>query len=162
MATTNEIEAKGRGLRKQLKKTFGTLRALSQAQQDDLIHREHEAAFRGIDCLDCGNCCKTAGPRIASKDIARMAKGLKISESEVVDSYLKVDPEDGEYIMKALPCPFLADDNYCSIYDFRPKACREYPHTDRRRQHQLHDLHKKNLLVCPAVQQMFERIESRI
>ncbi len=30
------------------------------------------------------------------------------------------------------PCPFLGDDNYCSVYEARPKACREYPHTDRK------------------------------
>lgn len=31
-----------------------------------------------------------------------------------------------------MPCPLLGRDNYCAVYADRPKACREYPHTDRR------------------------------
>ncbi|MEZ5067203.1 MAG: YkgJ family cysteine cluster protein [Bacteroidia bacterium] len=35
-------------------------------------------------------------------------------------------------VLKKSPCPFLLDDNHCSIYSIRPQACREYPHTIRK------------------------------
>ena len=50
----------------------------------------------------------------------------KIKPSDFTDKYLKID-EDFDYILKKVPCEFLLKDNSCSIYDFRPKACREYP-----------------------------------
>ena len=40
--------------------------------------------------------------------------------------FLQVD-EDGDKVFKSMPCPFLGGDNLCSIYDVRPKACREFP-----------------------------------
>lgn len=46
--------------------------------------------------------------------------------------YLRVD-EDNDKVFKSMPCPFLGEDNLCSIYDIRPKACREFPHTDRKK-----------------------------
>ncbi|MBN2395805.1 MAG: YkgJ family cysteine cluster protein, partial [Candidatus Atribacteria bacterium] len=49
------------------------------------------------------------------------------------------------------PCPFLMPDNYCMVYESRPKACREYPHTDRRRMVQILKLTQKNCEVCPVV-----------
>jgi hypothetical protein len=42
-------------------------------------------------------------------------------------------------------------DNYCMVYESRPKACREYPHTDRKKFAQLLSLTEKNLDTCPAV-----------
>ncbi len=36
------------------------------------------------------------------------------------------------------------------IYDVRPKACREFPHTDRKKFHQIADLTLKNVAICPA------------
>jgi len=37
------------------------------------------------------------------------------------------------------------------VYEDRPKACREYPHTDRKRMYQILDLTHKNCEVCPIV-----------
>jgi Fe-S-cluster containining protein len=68
--------------------------------------------------------------------------------------------EDGDYVFKSSPCPFLASDNACSIYEFRPKACREYPHTNRPQMKQILDLTFKNATVCPAVKEILKRIDS--
>lgn len=125
---------------------------------DQTFHGLHAKAFSEIDCLNCANCCKTAGPRIFPKDVERMSEHLKISEAELNDTYLKID-EDGDLVMNSLPCPFLGSDNYCLIYEYRPKACKEYPHTNRKRQKQLLNLHLKNTEYCPAVLKVFEEIE---
>lgn len=124
---------------------------------DKIIHQLHDDIFGKIDCLSCANCCRSLGPAIYDKDIERMAKALRIKPSEVVSSYLRVD-EDGDYVFKSMPCPFLMPDNYCSIYDFRPKACREYPHTDRKNFEQIYKLTVKNTATCPIAYEVLSEL----
>lgn len=126
-------------------------------QLDGMVHYLHDEVFDEIDCLDCANCCKSLGPRITDRDIERMAKALKLKSAQVVDQYLRVD-EDGDYVFKEMPCPFLAGDNYCLIYEQRPKACREYPHTDRKKFYQLRNITLKNASTCPAVYEILKRL----
>lgn len=117
-------------------------------KMDTIVQQLHDEVSEKIDCLTCANCCRSLGPAIYDKDIERMAKALRIKPSEVVSSYLRID-EDGDYVFKSMPCPFLMDDNYCSIYESRPKACREYPHTDRKNFEQIYKLTVKNASTCP-------------
>lgn len=117
-------------------------------KMDTIVQQLHDEVSEKIDCLTCANCCRSLGPAIYDKDIERMAKALRIKPSEVVSSYLRID-EDGDYVFKSMPCPFLMDDNYCSIYESRPKACREYPHTDRKNFEQIYKLTVKNTSTCP-------------
>jgi uncharacterized protein len=117
-------------------------------KMDNQVHALHKEASERIECLQCANCCKSLGPAIYDKDIDRMAKALKMKPSEVVKNYLRVD-EDNDYVFKTMPCPFLMPDNYCSIYESRPKACREYPHTDRKNFVQIYKLTVKNTYTCP-------------
>src|SRR5215469_396676 len=79
----------------------------------------HNEAFSRIDCLQCANCCKNFSPRFKTPDIKRISKHLKMRESDFIETYLKVD-EDGDFVVKSTPCPFLGDDNFCSIYEQRP------------------------------------------
>ena len=124
---------------------------------DERVHAIHEAVFDKISCLDCANCCRTLGPRITDVDVRRISASLRIKPSGFVGQYLVVD-EEGDYIFRSMPCPFLGSDNYCSIYDVRPRACREYPHTDRRRVYQVMSLTLKNSAICPAVFEILERL----
>ena len=125
---------------------------------DERVHAIHEEVFDTINCLDCANCCRTLGPRITDADVQRIASSLRVKPSVFVEKYLIVD-EDGDYIFRSLPCPFLGSDNYCSIYDVRPKACREYPHTNRRRIYQVMNLMLKNSSICPAVFEILEQLK---
>ena len=77
---------------------------------------------------------------------------------DFIAKYLRID-EDHDYVLKSAPCPFLGTDNYCSVYDDRPKACREYPHTGRKKMIQVLDLAQKNTMVCPAVLEIVERLK---
>lgn len=141
-------QAKAR--RKEVNKFLGKLKNRPPKNLDDLFHEEHEKAFEKIDCLDCANCCKTTSPIFYDKDVERMAGHFKMKPSKFFDEYLKVD-EDGDQVLKGSPCPFLLDDNKCMAYDSRPKACREFPHTNRKRMHQILDITAKNTRLCPAV-----------
>jgi Fe-S-cluster containining protein len=117
---------------------------------DYIMQEIHEEVFAYTDCLSCANCCKTTSPIITEKDIERISKHLKIKTGIFIDKYLKKDT-DGLWMFKQTPCVFLDKDNYCLIYDVRPKACREYPHLDRKKNIQLLHLHTKNATICPAV-----------
>jgi Fe-S-cluster containining protein len=61
-------------------------------------------------------------------------------------------------VFTSAPCPFLGADNACLVYEERPKACREYPHTNRKNMLGILDLSLTNTLVCPAVHKIFSEI----
>lgn len=143
------------------KKLFIQLKRTNPRTLDGLFHEAHDKAFSCIDCLECANCCTTTGPLLTDTDIKRVAKHLRIKEVEFVAQYVRVD-KDGDQVFKSMPCPFLGADNYCSVYEHRPKACREYPHTDRVKQHQLLKLHVKNVEICPAVERILGTIQSKL
>lgn len=143
------------------KKAIQLLKKKDNKTVDDLIHDAHEKAFECVDCLQCGNCCKTTGPLFTQKDIERIAKHLRMKPGDFTQQYLRID-EDRDHVLKEVPCAFLGADNYCSIYDVRPKACREYPHTDRTKQKQILNLNLKNNEICPAVQEVFKEIRSAV
>lgn len=124
---------------------------------DTTVHELHEKYSSKIDCLSCANCCRSLGPAIYDKDIERMAKALRMKPSEVVETYLRVD-EDSDYVFKTMPCPFLMPDNYCSIYESRPKACREYPHTDRKKFSQIYKLTVENTSTCPIAYEVLKEL----
>jgi uncharacterized protein len=125
---------------------------------DNAFHTLHEEVFEEINCLNCANCCKTTSPIFYQADIERVAKALRIKPGDFVNKYLRID-EDNDYVLKSSPCPFLQQDNTCMVYNSRPKACREYPHTDRRKMVQVLELTLKNTLVCPAVLEMVARLK---
>jgi len=129
---------------------FKKLKAKKPKNLDDLFHELHVEAFDQFDCLTCANCCSTISPVITEKDIEKLAKRLKMKPVDFVGQYLYID-EDKDYVFKQTPCPFLMPDNYCMVYEDRPKACREYPHTDRKRMYQILNLTHKNCEVCPVV-----------
>lgn len=124
---------------------------------DDVVHELHDEYFSGFNCLDCANCCKTIGPRLTERDIDRLSKHLRLKPSEFVEQYIVTD-EDNEYVFKDHPCPFLLPDNYCMVYEHRPKACREYPHTNRKKFLQILSLSHKNCETCPVVFEVFKHL----
>jgi hypothetical protein len=125
---------------------------------DEVFHAEHVKAFSKIDCLACANCCKTTSPIFRDVDIKRIAKSQKTTEKKFIQEYLHLDA-DQDYVLNSSPCSFLdMDTNKCSIYEVRPLACREYPHTDRKNMHQIMGLTQKNLDVCPAVVEIVDKI----
>lgn len=129
---------------------FQKLKKKKPKNLDDIVHALHEEAFAQFDCLDCANCCSGISPIIIDKDIDRLAKSQRMKVADFIRQHLYVD-EDNDYVFQQTPCPFLMPYNYCSVYENRPRACREYPHTDRARFYQILDLTKKNCEICPVV-----------
>jgi Fe-S-cluster containining protein len=140
---------------------FTKLRKKPPKQLDYLMQDLHTQEFERTDCLQCANCCKTTGPLFTDKDIQRISKYFKMKAQLFIDTYLRLD-EDNDYVLQRVPCAFLGDDNYCSIYDVRPKACREFPHTDRKKFQQISNLTLKNIAICPAAFNIVEEMKKRI
>ena len=151
--SASDIERKGFEDDKANRQLIKSLKKKYPRNLDEIVHDAHFRAFEKIDCLTCANCCRSLGPRLIDKDIERLSKYLKMKSSLVIQNWLRID-EDGDYVFREMPCPFLEADNRCKVYDHRPKACREYPHTDRKKFHQLLDLTIKNSHVCPAVNEI--------
>ena len=137
------------------------LKARPPRELDTLMQDLHEAEFSRTDCLECANCCKTTGPLFTGADIDRISAHLRLRPGQFVERYLRVD-EDGDYVLQQLPCPFLDAQNYCLIYEVRPKACREYPHTDRKKFYQITGLTLKNTAICPAAFRIVEEMKKRL
>ena len=140
------------------KKFLQSLRKKDARRVDNAFHQTHDEVFDELDCLTCGNCCKTTSPIFYQNDIERVGKALRMKPGDFIERYLRVD-EDHDYVLKSSPCPFLGTDNRCSVYEHRPKACREYPHTNRKKMVQIMDLTQRNTLVCPAVFEIVERLK---
>ena len=143
--------------KKRIKQAIRQLRKMRKGDVDKKIHPLHHEAFTKIDCLECANCCKSTGPLFTHKDISTLANHFKLTSNTFIDKYLRID-EDNDYVLKSVPCTFLGDDNHCSIYELRPKACREYPHTNRINQLSILRLTEKNVSICPAVADIFTQL----
>jgi Fe-S-cluster containining protein len=154
----NSFRDKAQKQREENKKFLQGLKKKDPRKVDDVFHELHEQVFEETDCLTCANCCKTTSPIFYQTDIERVAKSLRMKPGDFIEKYLRID-EDKDYVLKSSPCPFLDSDNYCLVYDDRPKACREYPHTDRKKMVQITELTFKNTMVCPAVLEMVERLK---
>ena len=155
----SELEKKAQAAEKSTKTIFNRLKSGNKNEIDKLFHRLHDDIFDIESCLKCANCCKTIGPTLYDTDIERMAKSLKMKSSVFINQYIKKD-EDNDYVFNTKPCPFLDENNYCKIYKYRPKACREYPHTDRKRMYQILNLTLKNTYICPAVFAIVEELKN--
>jgi len=156
-----DLPQKAKDKHKENKKFFTKLRKKPPKNLDSQMQEMHEEEFERTDCLTCANCCKTTGPLFTNKDIERIAKYFRQKPSQFIDTYLRVD-EDNDHVLQQVPCTFLGADNYCSIYDVRPKACREYPHTDRKDFHKISNINIKNTFICPAAYNIVEEMKKRI
>jgi Fe-S-cluster containining protein len=121
----------------------------------------NEEAFEKVDCLTCANCCKNYSPRFRMPDIKRIAKYLKIKEGDLINIYLTVD-EEGDYVLKTKPCPFLGADNYCNIYDVRPTDCERFPYTDEDVILKRQPLALKNSTFCPITYYVLEKLVQQL
>lgn len=143
------------------KKYFDKLKSKPPKDLDRQMEQLHEEEFRKTDCLSCANCCKTTGPLFTNADVERIAKHLKLKPAEFQQKYLRVD-EENDLVLQTVPCIFLDAENYCLIYDVRPKACREYPHTDRKKFHQIANLTLQNVAICPAAYNIVEAMKRKM
>lgn len=143
------------------KKYFDKLKKKTPKNLDYVMQELHDAEFRKTDCLKCANCCKTTSPLFTHADIERISKHLRQKPQQFIDQYLCID-EDKDYVLQRVSCTFLDSDNTCFIYNVRPKACREFPHTDRKKFQQISDLTLQNVAICPAAFNIVEEMKKKM
>jgi Fe-S-cluster containining protein len=157
----NDLPKLAKDKHKENKTFFTKLKKKAPKQLDYIMQDLHDNEFKKTDCLDCANCCKTTGPLFTDKDVQRISKHFRMKPQQFVDEFLRVD-EENDYVLKSVPCTFLGADNYCSIYDVRPKACAEFPHTDRKKFQQISEITLKNMPICPAAFNIVEEMKKKI
>lgn len=134
-------------------------RFLKKADKNLILSKQqelHDEASEAVDCLKCANCCKGYSPRFKTPDIKRISKALRMREGEFIEKYLVLDNE-GDYVVKSSPCPFLGADNYCSIYEARPSDCARFPYTDEDVFFKRPKITLKNATFCPIVYRVLEK-----
>ena len=152
-ANTRKLEVENGKFIRKLKKR------LPKGIDEEVVSLD-EKAFSQINCLSCANCCKTISPVFKERDIVRLSDHLKMRPAAFTDKYLYTDHE-GDYVLKSTPCPFLAPDNRCTVYENRPGACRSYPHTATLKFSKSIELFIKNSAVCPAVYEITEELKEK-
>lgn len=142
------------------KKYLRRLKSRKIPKLDYAVREIHHQIFSNIDCLECANCCCKSSPLVNETDVRRIAKTLKMRPAAFKKVYLQLD-EDEDFIFQKQPCPFLGAENYCQIYEVRPRACQNYPHTDEKnfcgRTSQLIE----DSRICPAVALILEEIKKK-
>ena len=156
-----KLPSKAAAERQSHKALFNRLKRKPPKDLDYTMQQLHEETFSEINCLDCANCCKTTSPLFTDRDISRISKFLKLKPSQFISEYLQID-EDGDRVLQSSPCPFLFEDNKCMIYEVRPKACAEYPHTNRKKFHKISNITLNNMSICPAAFQIVEKLKAII
>jgi len=142
----------------QNKKFIKKLSKLKEKKLNPVVDKIHDLVFEKVDCLACANCCKSIPPIVNETDAKRISKFLGLKVTVFKGDYLKTD-EDGDMVMNQSPCPFLADDNKCRVYEVRPRACREYPHTNNYEFVKNKKLHAINSKYCPGVFYILEELK---
>lgn len=85
-----------------------------------------------IPCFRCGICCTSYHIPVTPEDIEKIASALSMTIPEFLSKYARLAPIKEGYLLKRTDkgCLFLAWDDdgraRCTIYPFRPKACREW------------------------------------
>ncbi len=102
-------------------------------------HAYQEKRFRAlalevedqIDCRQCANCCRVATARLIERDVTKLAKSMRISETQFIREYTEESAEEGLILKRGEHgCVFL-NGNDCLVYEVRPASCEDFPHLVR-------------------------------
>src|SRR5947209_15992639 len=93
------------------------LRFRAWMKSHNYVERRFKAIAQGveeaIDCTVCANCCRVATTQVSERDVARLARGLGMSESELIRGYTEETPDEGRVLKRnENGCVFL-DGNRC-------------------------------------------------
>ena len=125
---------------------------------DKIVHRLHREVTRRIDCLECGNCCNSLVPKVREEEIIYLAGLDNISVEEYTKEHLDEDKYEASLFLKVTPCRYL-EGKSCTIYENRPKECREYPYTHRRGFNRRTLNMITNYAICPIVFNIMENLK---
>jgi Fe-S-cluster containining protein len=118
---------------------------------DSIAAKVDAEVWKGMDCLACGNCCRSMTPTFKRSDIVRIAAHLGMEPAAFKSKWLTLDDEGKDLINKKQPCQFLdLSSNMCSIYEVRPADCAGFPYLKKRKMTEYMHVHKQNIEFCPG------------
>jgi Fe-S-cluster containining protein len=138
-----------------------SLKSLSENRVDQAARELHEEAFSLIDCTRCANCCRTSHPAFEQHEIERIARRLGVEPAELVEKHFVPCEDEPGMQPKDQPCPLLAANGRCTVYEDRPASCAGFPYTDEPGFASRTYMHASNTLGCPAVFYIVERMRTR-
>jgi Fe-S-cluster containining protein len=135
---------------------------LPNAELDGVVRETTDAVWKQIDCTTCANCCRTLQVVVDDQDIQRLAERLGMTRRQFTRRYVRVAEEDGTRHLAATPCPFLGSDNRCTVYEDRPRSCRDFPylHAEGFRNRTLVMI--ENAATCPIVFNVWQALKKRL
>jgi len=128
-----------------------------------LVAEAESAVWSEVDCLACANCCKTMTPTWNRADVIRISKHLNMKPKEFIEKWLFKEEDTGDWVNKSVPCQFLdLTTNKCSVYEVRPKDCREFPHHNKKPFDLYNDTFIGNVTRCPATYLLVSKLEKKV
>lgn len=73
-------------------------------------------------CTQCGECCRTTPYVVVSTE----ERELLEARGRAVNASWLPDDKPGFWRLLALPCPFYAEGEGCTVYNVRPYNCRRF------------------------------------
>ena len=148
------------------KSLTGFLQKLDEIVPEDmpkLVNETDATVWRDVNCLKCANCCKTMTPTFTKTDVTRIAAHLEMTPKAFREKWLMKEEESGDWVNKTQPCQFLnLKNNKCSIYEVRPKDCKEFPHHNKKPFDLYNDTFTNNIVYCPATNLLVSRLKKKI
>lgn len=131
-------------------------------QLDKMTGSIEKEVWKEVDCLSCGNCCKTMSPTFNKTDIKRISAHFSLTPEAFTKKWLRKD-RVGDMLNKTEPCQFLnLKDNKCTIYEVRPADCAGFPHLGKKKMVDYMHVHKQNIEFCPATYKMVEKMQTLV
>lgn len=134
---------------------------LSNTELDAIVKETTDTIWQQIDCTTCAHCCRTLQIEVDNKDLRLLAQHTGLTLKQFTKQYVQTDAEGVKHF-GAPPCPFLGDDNRCTVYEARPQACRDFPylHSAGFRQRTLTFIERS--ASCPIVFNVWNTLKTRL
>ena len=92
---------------------------------DGLVFTLNHFISSQIDCMQCGNCCKSLMINVSDDEANHLSEHLHQSRKEFEHKYVEKG-NNGMMIINTIPCHFLHN-NKCTVYEHRFAGCKEFP-----------------------------------
>ena len=154
------FKLKLRGRRRSFSRLLTSLEKKPPRNLQSLVISAGKNVWDEVDCLACANCCKSMTPTYSASDMKRISGHLGITVDEMKEKWLRKERGTGDWINKTTPCQFLdLKTNLCGIYEARPTDCAGFPHLKKRKAIEHLEIHKQNIVECPATFKMVEKMQ---
>ncbi len=133
---------------------------LSTKKLDAIVQETTDRVWKQIDCTTCANCCRTMQVIVDNDDIKRLAARSNMTVKDFTERYVSRS-EDNSTCFSSSPCPFLGEDNRCTVYEDRPKACKDFPYLYEEHFTSRSWMMMDNTALCPIVFNVWQDLKLR-